>query len=389
MYTYNQIRTVQLAITDKCDAACPQCGRNDFGGKVNPRLPLVSISLAEVQGIFSPRFISQLDTMIVCGNYGDPIMGKETLEIFRYFRDCNDKIFLSMFTNGGVRPEEWWVKLAQIFTKKRGSVTFAIDGLEDTNPIYRRNTQWPVLMRNVQAFIRAGGNAQWDFLVFRHNEHQVEEARTLSNELGFSQFNLKKTRRFIDVETMEYRDRTPIKNNDGETIDWLEMPENPKLRNENLGQFPDQNNTKLEYMKSHYPSFRDYLDTTIISCGAQADKAIYITATGYVVPCCYLATHFYNDNLTEEQRQILPILEEMGGWDMINVKKRNLKEIIEGPFFQHHIPESWKKETFSQGKNHTCALICGKTSGSKWERFKSKFLTRNELKNVKTRIFSE
>ncbi len=376
MYSYDQIRTVQLAITDKCNAACPQCGRNDSGGTTNPRLPLVSMSLAEVQGIFSSRFISQLNTMIACGNYGDPIMAKETLEIFRYFRDSNDKITLSMFTNGSARTEDWWEKLAQVFTNKNGSVTFAIDGLGDTNHIYRRNTEWPVIMRNVQAFINAGGCAQWDYLVFRHNEHQVEEARALSKELGFSQFNVKKTRRFIDVNTMEYRERTPIKNNNGEIVDWLGMPENPDFRNENLGQFRGQNNTNIEYIKSHYPSFRDYLDTVKkISCAAQIDKSIYITATGYVVPCCYLATHFYNDNLVEKQRQILPILEEMGGWDVVNAKKHDLKKIIEGPFFQGHIPESWKKETFAKGKNHTCALICGKSSGSKWERFKSKYLT--------------
>ena len=45
-------------------------------------------------------------------------------------------------------------------------------------------------MRNVRAFVEAGGgNAEWDFIVFRHNEHQVEQARMLADgPLGFSMF---------------------------------------------------------------------------------------------------------------------------------------------------------------------------------------------------------
>ena len=44
-------------------------------------------------------------------------------------------------------------------------------------------------------FRAAGGHAQWDFIVFRHNQHQVERAQQLSREWGFSKFQVKKTAR--------------------------------------------------------------------------------------------------------------------------------------------------------------------------------------------------
>ena len=74
--------------------------------------------------------------------------------------------------------------------KGLGYVRFGIDGLEDTNHLYRRNVRWPTLMRNVRAFVEAGGNAEWDFIEFRQNQHQVEQARMLADELGFSMFNV-------------------------------------------------------------------------------------------------------------------------------------------------------------------------------------------------------
>ena len=51
-------------------------------------------------------------------------------------------------------------------------------------------------MQSAQAFINAGGRAEWDFLVFRHNEHQVESARKLAKEMGFAKFYVRKTGRF-------------------------------------------------------------------------------------------------------------------------------------------------------------------------------------------------
>ena len=51
-------------------------------------------------------------------------------------------------------------------------------------------------MENAEAFISAGGRARWDFIVFKHNQHQVEEAEKLANKMGFKQFRIRKTARF-------------------------------------------------------------------------------------------------------------------------------------------------------------------------------------------------
>ena len=84
MYRYNDIRTVHLEITQRCQAACPMCDRNENGGKDNRHITNAELSLEDIKQIFPIKFIKQLDTMYMCGNLGDPIVAKDTLEVFKY-----------------------------------------------------------------------------------------------------------------------------------------------------------------------------------------------------------------------------------------------------------------------------------------------------------------
>ena len=98
-----------------------------------------------------------------------------------------------------MRSPSWWQELGSIMQPAaRAFVRFAIDGDASTNHLYRQHVKWERLMANVDAFLGAGGNAEWDFIVFEHNEHQVEAMRSLAEQKGFTKFNAKKTARFID-----------------------------------------------------------------------------------------------------------------------------------------------------------------------------------------------
>ena len=191
MYQYKDIKQVHLEVTEKCNAACPMCPRNISGGKESSFIINAELSLADCKKMFDPAFIKQLNIMYMCGNYGDPMMAKDTLKIFKYFREHNSKMKLRMNTNAGARPAKWWVELAKTIGK-RGRVVFSVDGLKDTNHLYRQHVKWNIVERSMKAYIGAGGIARWDYLVFKHNEHQVEEAKKLSQKLGFAGFQAKK-----------------------------------------------------------------------------------------------------------------------------------------------------------------------------------------------------
>ena len=141
MYNYEDIRAIHLEVTQNCQAACPMCDRNMNGEGVNPHINLDELSLEDCKRIFKPEIVAQLKTMFMCGNLGDPIIARDTLEIFKYFREHNPHMWLSMNTNAGARDEAWWTELAQVYGRM-GAVIFSVDGLWVTNHIYWQFVFW-------------------------------------------------------------------------------------------------------------------------------------------------------------------------------------------------------------------------------------------------------
>ena len=334
------------------------CLRTVCGGKDNPNLPLVELSLDHVKEMFPRPFIQQLDRMYMCGNYGDPIVAKETLEVFKYFREINPKIDLSMFTNGSAKNESWWKELATVVDL----VHFSIDGLEDTNHLYRKGTNFPVIMKNIKAYREAGGEAVWDYIVFRHNEHQIEEARTLAKEFGFKKFNLKKTGRFFSNTRVESKDKQEVYNRQGELDYYIEMPLDKKFHNRAVA--------KEASLIEKYGSLENYLDKTPVNCKVAAEKSIYVSAMGRAFPCCWTANQLYPWYFKDGESYMWKLLDELeGGVGSLDLRKNSLRAVIDGEFFQDVLLKSWKRNSVKEGKPKCCAKTCG----SEFDPFKEQF----------------
>jgi sulfatase maturation enzyme AslB (radical SAM superfamily) len=241
----HDIKVLHLEPTDVCQAACPLCARETdaaFDKKQQHHL-----SMEKILQVVDADQIAQLDKMFMCGTYGDPAAGQHTIDIYQKFRQINPNIVLGMNTNGALRTTAWWRKLGTIFNQSQDYVVFSIDGLEDTNSIYRKNVDWQKLMANASAFIAAGGSAHWDMLVYRHNEHQVNNCEQLARDLGFTWFRAKVSNR--------------------PTVGNIQMPVNWK-------------NPKVY--------------STDISCHILKEKSQYINSQGQLYPCCWLSSSQHN-----------------------------------------------------------------------------------------------
>jgi len=342
MYKYNDIKSVHIEPTQGCNAACPQCDRNINGGKDNPYLTNAMLSSTDYYEMFPWHFIEQLDSMYMCGNLGDPCVSNYAVEGFRSFRNANPKIWLGMNTNGGARPDYFWEDLADIDVV----VTFSIDGLEDTNHLYRQKVKWERVMENVKAYINRGGRAKWDFIVFKHNEHQVEEARQLAMDMGFEKFQVKKTGRFFSTVRHEGKESHQAMDRKGNETQKLEKPDNKYI------------NTALK--KEHeliaeHGSMDAYYDATPINCKAIEKSEIFVTAESHVFPCCWTAGQQYKWYLGPREAPIWKLIEDP---DNISLRKHTIQEIVEGPFFKA-IEDSWSCSSVKEGKLNVCANKCG------------------------------
>ena len=56
--------------------------------------------------------------------------------------------------------------------------------------VYRVNASYDKIIENARAFIDVGGRAEWRMIVFKHNQHQIEEAEELARKYGFKHFSL-------------------------------------------------------------------------------------------------------------------------------------------------------------------------------------------------------
>ena len=102
----DNIRVLHMETSSVCNAACPMCPRETDRFFDKDR-DAISLSLEQIQEKFSPEFIGKLDRMFMCGNYGDPAAAPECIDIFKYFRQVNPTIKLSIHSNGSLRNEQW------------------------------------------------------------------------------------------------------------------------------------------------------------------------------------------------------------------------------------------------------------------------------------------
>jgi len=317
MYDYKEITSVHLEITSKCQARCPMCPRRILGGPLDPYIELNEISLDQFKEWFPIEFVKQLNHLNMCGNLGDPIIAKDTIKIFSYLRENNPHMHLQMHTNGSARSEGWWKQLAALNVV----TVFGIDGLEDTHSLYRIDTDWNKIISNAKIFIAEGGRARWDMIIFQHNEHQIDECRKISQELGFEGFNTKHTSRFKDGYV-------PVLDDKGKRINIL---------------YPTSKSKEM------IPKIKSALEDILpeIKCKAQRDKMIYVGANGNVSPCCWLDLEW----LPPVSLSRIDYLDKIDVFP--NLNKNSLEEIFDTGFF-NKISSCWSSSGLKE-----CSKQCG------------------------------
>jgi sulfatase maturation enzyme AslB (radical SAM superfamily) len=390
----DSVTLLHIELSTYCNAACPLCLRYyNSSTIVRPDLPQTSISLDQFKSYFTEKFLKQLKRIIYCGTMGDPLMARDCYEIVSYVNQVNPKCQQIFHTNGGIRNEDFWTKMGQLFSEPNMKLIFSIDGLADTNHIYRRNVDWDKLMFNAQTFINNGGRAEWEYLIFDHNDHQVEQARQLAKDMGFSHFvhkrptgfetkdNLYKSREVYDDQGkllyQIYPTRKPEYNNGkkiriNSLVDSIifdeKYPVDLKLVEEvrQKGYFPIVKQRLENFDPNKTLDMGVYkfdLDSREIQCHSlhQVDgHEIYVNAEGQVFPCCFVGTRYDARLISYVDDQLKTAINPYKS--QLDLNTQNIEQILASELFQKIFVDSWSKKTLEQGKMALCAETCSKNS---------------------------
>lgn len=294
--------------TSKCTLECPLCDRTWFYETFKKR------KLHEIKIEHLVNFVGPNADVNMCGNNGDPIYHSDFHTLCRRLKNNNCK--LSITTNGSAKTKKWWNELNAILDNN-DTVTFSIDGLEDTNHLYRKNAKWQSIMDAIEVLKVRKCKMVWKYIVFKHNQHQIKEAMELSTSLGFTRFRLEHTDRWLDNKDM--------------------MPDD-------------------EYVDDYY----EHQKAVLIDADYKTDMkpiclennlpshSLYIDAEGDFYPCCWMGTHRYKYKSIFSPKN-----------KKFNIENNTLNDILDN---------TEVKEFFNSTKQFTsahncCKIQCGVKNG--------------------------
>ena len=306
-----ELRTIQWEPTSFCNANCIGCPRTDLDTMLTrPHIAAMQRHSTEqesdafVLSVVDKR-LKKLREVVYNGDIGDAMMHPNIDDIIIEI-DKKRPMVQHIHTNGG---GAWYEKFKKIAEHVDGDLSkniffvFSIDGLEDTNHLYRRNVQWKHIIKNAEILRKHKVHVRWRMNRFKHNEHQIDTARQMAEDWGW-EFSL--------------NDRTW---GHEKVANLLHRPSDPSLYKEKLkswkeNRFLEFREDKFKYLSTPQTSFKD-------TCVWKQDKEIQVVSDMTVWPCCWTAHHHYqywidNEKIWNE--------EEISPTSTIDVSK-NLKDI--------------------------------------------------------------
>ena len=294
--------------TSKCTLECPLCDRTWFYEKFKKRL-LHEINIKNLVNFVGPNA-----EVFMCGNNGDPIYHSKFHELCQKLKDNNCRITIT--TNGSSKTKTWWQKLNDILGKD-DKIIFAIDGLEDTNHLYRKNAKWKTIMNAIDVLQTRKCKINWKFLVFKHNQHQIYEAKKLSDKLNFDNFQLEQSDRWLGKQDL--------------------MPDREYVDN----YYKHQKEVLIN--KEYTADMKPYCLTNNLP-----SNDLYIDAEGDFYPCCWIGTYRYKFKNIFSPKQ-----------NKFNIKDNTIDGILENTEVKKFF-ESTKQFTSA---HECCKIQCGVKNG--------------------------
>jgi len=165
-----------------CNLKCPLCPT----GSGDPGMAKGLMSL-----VFFKHIFNQLKDSLISVNlfsWGEPLLNNELINIIRYIKEANKLIRVTISTNLNIRDDKL---LTELVSSGIDEVIVSCDGAtKETYEKYRIGGDFDLVMKNLRFLVKKNQelnrnvNIVWNFIVFKHNEDEVEEARKIAKSTG-------------------------------------------------------------------------------------------------------------------------------------------------------------------------------------------------------------
>ncbi len=173
-------------VTNICNLKCPFCltGKGISGDR-----EVRHVTFEEAKKIIDE--VGDYIYLLQLYTWGEPLLNKDIYKIIEYSKTKN--IYVMISTNATVMNEK---NNQRLLDSGIDYVMVAIDGLsKETYSQYRVGGDYDKVFRNVSNLLQLKKQTkssrpfvEWQFIVFRHNEHEVDAAEKAAYEIGIDKF---------------------------------------------------------------------------------------------------------------------------------------------------------------------------------------------------------
>jgi len=167
--------------TNICNLECPLC---PTGQKIKGR-EKGQMSFSNFKKIIDE--IGRFLYSVRLENWGEPLLNKDLFEIIKYAK--SKKITVIFNSNLTVLDEE---KAKKLVLSGLDSIKISLDGAtQDTYSKYRKGGDFNTVVNNIRLLLKTRSEAkkktpfiEVQFIVTKHNEHQIDQVKQLCADLG-------------------------------------------------------------------------------------------------------------------------------------------------------------------------------------------------------------
>jgi len=168
----NSILMLKLFTSYTCNATCVSCNAgassswSQLNHRINPSIPIQKTKFADIDLIKQKVNFAELKMLSLIG--GEPLYEKKNFELLEHLIDLgNNKVFLSIVTNGSVALNERQKKILDKF--KNVNFCVSIDGVGPVFEYLRFPLKWEDLLDNLKFFRQVTDNVSSNYTLSNLN----------------------------------------------------------------------------------------------------------------------------------------------------------------------------------------------------------------------------